>query len=257
MSNIINRSIPDNIKLVVRKRCGFGCIICGSPIIQYHHIEQWAQVKYHNSENITLLCPSHHMDVTAKRISSDVIISYNKNPYCIVNKISSPYTIYFTNSGSYSIDIGTIHFTSNQVNDEISQLTPIMIDDMRLIQFVKIHDKLGLFINFFDTNNRLILKITNNELVYSVGQWDITFIGDTLTIKLDKNNLLCVLKFKTPNRIIITKANLFYNGKHIKTDENGIINKNVHLSGFTIESNVGIGIGTLPKNIHPAIYIDN
>ena len=51
------RNIPAEIKRQVRQRCGFGCIICGLPIYEYEHMEEWAKVKRHRTEEITLLCP--------------------------------------------------------------------------------------------------------------------------------------------------------------------------------------------------------
>jgi hypothetical protein len=33
-----NREIPSEIKRQLRQEAGFGCCICGIPIIEYHHI---------------------------------------------------------------------------------------------------------------------------------------------------------------------------------------------------------------------------
>ncbi len=54
---IINsRNIPLPIQREVRKRCGFGCVLCGLPLYEYEHMEEWAQVKRHIADEITLLC---------------------------------------------------------------------------------------------------------------------------------------------------------------------------------------------------------
>lgn len=34
-------AIPESIKRQVRQEAKFGCIFCGSPIIEYHHIEEY------------------------------------------------------------------------------------------------------------------------------------------------------------------------------------------------------------------------
>lgn len=257
MATTPNREIPEPIKRIVRQRCGFGCIICGNPIIQYHHIEEWAVVKEHRPENITLLCPSHHMDVTATRIPKSIILEANQIPYCVTNQQSSPYKLFYTLDEECSVMIGSLCFRMIYTSNLFSQITPIMIDDMRIIQFVRVENKLGLFVNIFNNKNQLVLKIYNNELIMSTGQWDITFIGNKLTIKQDNQNLLCEIKFNTPSGITITKANLYYNKHHVVINENGLQNQNVHLSRLTVYSYVGIGIGSLPSNTSAAVHIDN
>jgi hypothetical protein len=57
------RDIPKEIKRRVRERCGFGCVYCGIPIIDYHHIVPWAECQEHDPENIMLLCPTCHRKV--------------------------------------------------------------------------------------------------------------------------------------------------------------------------------------------------
>ncbi|MBP1920385.1 HNH endonuclease signature motif containing protein [Youngiibacter multivorans] len=253
MANI--RNIPEPVKRIVRQRCGFGCIICGHPIIEYHHINEWAVVKEHQPDNITLLCPSHHSDVTANRIPISTILHANKNPYCVLNQYSSPYNIFHSQDKDYSVLIGSLCFHMIHSTDIFSQLTPLMIDHMRIIQLVKIENKLGLFINIFDKNNKLVLRVYNNELVLSTGLWDITYISNKLTLKENKQNLLCEMEFNTPNGLTITKANLYYNNHHVVIDKKGIQNQNIHLSELDVYSPVGVGIGSLPPNTKAAVYI--
>ena len=42
--------IPAEIIRKVRQRCGFGCIFCGCPIYEIHHIIDWADTKSHDLE---------------------------------------------------------------------------------------------------------------------------------------------------------------------------------------------------------------
>lgn len=59
-----SRNIPRPIQREVRQRCGFGCVICGTPLYEYEHMEEWAEVKRHVAEEITLLCDKHHKEKT-------------------------------------------------------------------------------------------------------------------------------------------------------------------------------------------------
>lgn len=52
------RSIPAQIKHSVRQRCGFGCVICGSPIYEYDHMLGFAEVDRHVASK-SHCCASH------------------------------------------------------------------------------------------------------------------------------------------------------------------------------------------------------
>ena len=86
--------IPANIKQRVRQRCCFGCIICGLPIFEYDHIEEYAKVKTHEVDNITLLCPTHHTAKTNGQFSEEHIKHYDKNPFNKDKPFSSPYKLF-------------------------------------------------------------------------------------------------------------------------------------------------------------------
>lgn len=58
--------IPAKIKRLVRQRCGFGCVICGSPIYEYDHIVNWSETHHHKAEELTLLCSKHHTGFVAQ-----------------------------------------------------------------------------------------------------------------------------------------------------------------------------------------------
>lgn len=67
----LSRTIPDKIKEQVRKNSGFGCVICGVGIIEYEHVNpEFKDCTEHNSENITLLCPTCHSKKTRGFLSS-------------------------------------------------------------------------------------------------------------------------------------------------------------------------------------------
>lgn len=45
----LSRDIPEAVKRQVRQRDGFGCIICGSAIIEYEHFEpEFHAAKFHS-----------------------------------------------------------------------------------------------------------------------------------------------------------------------------------------------------------------
>jgi hypothetical protein len=57
----IGRTPPKHIRLALRKEVGFGCPICGSPHLEYHHFDPpWAEIQHHAPEGMIALCARHH-----------------------------------------------------------------------------------------------------------------------------------------------------------------------------------------------------
>jgi len=57
----LSRYIPENIKSEIRKRCGFGCLLCGKVPYDYDHLDvEFKDADEHNPDDIVLLCQNHH-----------------------------------------------------------------------------------------------------------------------------------------------------------------------------------------------------
>lgn len=242
-----SRNIPEDIKRKVRQRCGFGCVICGNPIYDYEHMNQWAIVREHVTEDITLLCPSHHREKTVGRLPLEMVKKADSMPYNIKHGRSNSMELYFSgNSCTFFFGGNSFSMDSHKIYPSI--LIPLMVDEVALFSFVLLGRKLMLNANIFDEDNNLILKIVNNNLVYSVDNWDITFIGKNLTIRQDLSKILLNISFETPNKVKINRARLFYNGKEISVFKDKILinNNNTQIirSKF-INFPVGITIGNV------------
>ena len=70
-----SRNIPLPVQREVRRRCGFGCVICGLPLYEYDHLLCWAVVQRHVAEEITLLCDQHHREKTSGLLPNDAVHS--------------------------------------------------------------------------------------------------------------------------------------------------------------------------------------
>jgi hypothetical protein len=58
-------STPDLIKRQLRKEAGFGCVKCGFPIYDYHHIVPYTPIDPHfRPQDMLVLCPNCHREAT-------------------------------------------------------------------------------------------------------------------------------------------------------------------------------------------------
>ncbi len=79
----LKRSIPAEVKREVRKRCGFGCVICGNGIDDYEHVDPpFKDAKEHDPNGIALLCPNCHAKKTRGFGSANIVCNALKKPFC-------------------------------------------------------------------------------------------------------------------------------------------------------------------------------
>jgi len=240
-------NIPLPIQRKVRQRCGFGCVICGFPLYEYEHMEEWAIVKRHVAEEITLLCDQHHREKTQGLLPKEVVIKENKNPYNLREGVSKPYNLHYYGD-TVEVVFGNISFRT-----EDKELIPLLIDNTPIIYFVLNDNHFLLNMLLFDEYNQLIFRIQDNVLVYKTDIWDIQLVGRKLTIRQEHRNILIEIIFQTPNKVIINKGRFLLNGiEVIISPDNILVNKGKDsMSRFFNMSFVG-RIGLTVGNNNPA-----
>jgi hypothetical protein len=149
------RNIPLPIQRQVRRRCGFGCVICGLPLYEYDHLLGWSSVRRHVAEEITLLCDQHHREIEQA----------NANPLNLQTGVSKPYDLHFTGDDCRVVIGSNLFETRDQ--GEGTALVPILVDGVALLSFVLLDGHLLLNMLVFDEANILVLRIQNNVLMYS------------------------------------------------------------------------------------------
>jgi len=245
MNNSESRNIPLEIKRVVRQRCGFGCVICGMPLFEYEHMEEWAIVKRHVASEITLLCDHHHREKTSGLLPISVVRAANENPYNLKAGNTKPYLLHY--SGNHAeIEIGSNSFLAFENNNAPSrQLLAIVIDSVPLVGFTMLKNQLLLNVFLFDRFNNPIINIWENHIVFKPDLWDVELVGSRLTIRERKNDILIEFKFTPPNKVSISRGKLYLNGVKLIIDNNGlsISGESVNYKGNKVVSDVGLTIG--------------
>lgn len=208
-----SRNIPLPIQREVRQRCGFGCVICGLPLYEYEHMEEWAVVKRHVADEITLLCDQHHREKTGGLLPVEVVRAANKAPFNLIDGNSKPYNLHFAGTEA-TIEIGSNSFTCKD-NGYGTAMVPVSVDGTPLIGLILADGHLLLNLVVFDEYNAPVLHIKNNQLIYSTSPWDIQLVGKKLTIREAHKKILFEIEFFPPNRVVINRGRLLRNGVEI------------------------------------------
>jgi trigger factor len=220
------RDIPLPIQREIRQRCGFGCVMCGNPLYDYHHMEGWSASRPHIASQITLLCDNHHREATSGLLPKARVLEADSNPHNLKTGQSTAHLLHFSGS-QCEVSIGGNLFTARW-QGEFGEMVPVMIDGTPIIGFSFDRGFLLLTCQIFDEANNLIMFVRQNQLVYSSAPWDIQFISRTLTIRQAAREILITVTFDPPNRIIIEKARLLRNGVELLIDSDGVLIVNNH-----------------------------
>lgn len=256
MSNEQRPPIPPEIKREVRQRCGFGCVICGMPLYEYEHMIEWAEVKRHVVEEITLLCRQHHGEKRNSLLPKEAVLEANKNPYNRRTGVSKNLLLYYSDV-HVSLNVGDSVFQYENLQDG-SFFAPLVVDGLAIVGFRIEQQKLLLNFIAFDEFNKPILQIADSELIYDTEQWDIEWVGQKLTIREGKGKILLQLVFEPPEKIRISKGRILRNGIELLVGDGYIFNTNQ--SNFfgsinTMNCAVGFAIGDPIPNCGVGIAI--
>lgn len=227
--------ISDPIKRELRQESKFGCVICGSPIIEYHHINPYHIVKKHEKSNLVVLCPECHHRANCGEIHEEIVREAKLNP----KNNNTEYVkknFFLRNYNNLKLSTGT------HVFENVG--TIIEIDKFPLIYFNKDENNKPLLnVKLFDENNILQAEIKDNEwIAYKDSNfWDVIYTPGKL--KIIKKSRQVFLEFNVLDEIIELKSILYYNGKMINLN-----NKPMKIGSLTIgqylvkNSNIGISI---------------
>lgn len=213
MKDCNSRNIPLPIQREVRQRCGFGCVICGMPLYEYEHMEEWAEVKRHVADEITLLCDQHHREKTGGLLPKEVVREANASPFNLRDNVSKPYNLHFSGKKA-CVEIGGNSFTCEDQGYGTA-MAPISVDGTPLIGLILADGHFLLNLVVFDEFNNPILHIKNNQLFYSTDPWDIQLVGTTLTVREAHRKILIEIEFKPPNKVVINRGRFLRNGVEI------------------------------------------
>jgi hypothetical protein len=197
----------------VRQRCGFGCVICGLPIYEYDHLLGWAKVRRHVTEEITLLCDSHHRAKTAGFLPNARVIEADKDPINLRRGTTHPYNLHYSGS-EFTIKVGTITFSGvDQGLGTMGQM--IRIDGEPLLSVALEDSHFLLNVSVYNTHDELVLQIVNNELVLNAHSWDIELVGTRLIIRKASRNILFDMIFQPPSTVLVKRGRFLRNGVEV------------------------------------------
>jgi len=223
----LSRTIPAEIKRAIRQACGFGCVICGSGIIQYEHVlPEFHEATEHNPVKMTLLCPQCHAKVTTGFWSKDKVLESMEKPHSKKQGFSNE--VFDIGHGHPSLQFGGVLLKNCPI--------PIQVSGIPLFK-IELPEEEGAPFRlsgiFCDSQGIISLRIIENEWMAASANWDVEVIGGSIIIREGKRNIHLKLVASPPDAIIVERLNMFLNG--LQFEANGDFLKVTSPSGGVME----------------------
>ncbi len=212
----LGRKIPLWMKRNIRRRCGFGCVMCGLPIFEYHHMTPWHKARKHVESDITLLCDNDHRRAGAGLLPEQQVHAANAKPNNVSGGMTGTERLYFSGP-AVLVHFATVAISSSN-EAAINEQVLLTICGLPIISCKFDNGNLLITATFYDENNRVLLQILDNELTFAVDAWDVQFVKNRLTISDAARVTRLQFEFVPPSQLGIIEARLQYNGIKVAID---------------------------------------
>lgn len=244
----LTRYIPSDVRRKIRKRCGFGCVICGFGFYDYEHFDpDFVDAKGHSPEGMTLLCSQCNQKRARKRLSAATVAAANANPKCLQQGFTSELFDFGLNpievniAGNQFIDCKHIIEINGTA---ILSLTPPKQEGQSFLLSGIFTDELG----------RVALTIHDNFWQARASNWDIECEGPRITIRTASKKVALLLYLEPEaSRLTIEKIDMEFERVRLKGNLESL-KISIHEQGWNTISGVnmqscfcGIGIESGPR----------
>lgn len=205
----LRRTIPEDVKLSVRQRSKFGCVICRSAIVNNDHFDpEFADATSHHADGICLLCPTCH----AKRGNGLISTENVRKAYTHAqssNDVRPPIESFLPTGPGLTVTLGEITAQRPQ--------TIFMVDGEPILEASESSDwpfptLSGLFTNELGEQ---ILRVKDNEYTGTTEQFDFETTGIRIKIRRKRGRISLLIAFDAKTSSVhIERLDMRYGPAH-------------------------------------------
>ncbi|MRT50596.1 hypothetical protein [Raoultella sp. RIT712] len=236
----------------IRRDAGYGCVICGVLFTDYEHIDpEFHVASEHDPEKMTLLCGTHHDDVSYKRLTKQDVWDAKKNPYN--KKHKSLYAKINPQGGEASVKFGSNTIGSGDGNNVKINQVAMKLYGKPILWFEnkeQVDSPIQVCAIFYNKNKHPHAYVNRNIFRRQVDECDIEAIGHRIKIRIGLRDIALTLNFEGGEHLVIEYFKMEYIGGSITIDSNGSmfmkndVGGNIQLSSSSINS---LNICQVPK----------
>ncbi|MUV57471.1 HNH endonuclease [Halogeometricum sp. CBA1124] len=213
----IPRRPPADVRRELRQEANFGCVICGVPIIQYHHIVPFAEEKHHDPDRMVALCPNHHDHAgpNAEALTPDQLYEYKENPH---NSQKVEYEFFFESGNPY-LKLAGNYF---QVTED-RRMTILEVEGESLFDIGFRNGILTYDLTLYDEDDNLMAEIKENEwIAYTDEVWDMEYRKNKFSIWHEPRDIGLKLEYSSDDDLVALQGSFYHSGVRIEAKPSGI-----------------------------------
>lgn len=185
-----NRTPPTDMRVRLRTEVNFGCPICRSPFLAYHHFDPpWEPSHLHREEGMIALCSEHHNFADGGMYSADYLRKLKQSSSIEPPKGKLPW-----NAANAFISFGGNYCVTRQGRCFSFRVDGKNVFSLRL----KEDGYLAVNASIFNSTNRLVCEIVENDILpnlSNLGDLRCSVQGKMVEIKSRTNEAYLSLKF--------------------------------------------------------------
>lgn len=223
---MLSRTVPPQVAQQLRAEAGFGCAVCGCPIIEYHHIIPWSERQHYEVDHMVALCRNHHQELGKQR--KNVSYAAKQTPFNIKHKRFKGYLV--TNKENQSLVLGNTRFVG--FTHAISYFGVPLFGH----QIVNTEIRLSCFIpnsDFFPE----IEVAGNNISAMTDNFWDIDFKSNYVQFRRKKGEIYLELDFRGDD--VMVNGRLEIKGREFTFSPNHCDFGGPRIENLTLQGNPG------------------
>lgn len=213
--------IPREIKFKVRRKCGFGCVVCGYPLFEYHHWPPYAETKGHNEDDLILLCRNHHGEAGSDLLPPSAVLAAKAAPCALREGVTRPYHPRYTGSQCL-VELGG----GNRFHGTLAEGEAISVVEMFgevLLQFQVEDGHLLLTLRVYDKDDVLRLWIEENELAFRTDNYDVEWVKNRIVVRTGPRRIAIEVVLSPPNVLALPRGVLWRHGCFLRITPEAVV----------------------------------
>ncbi|WP_426617503.1 hypothetical protein [Raoultella sp. R2A007] len=219
----LSRYIPASTAKEIREEAGYGCVICGALFADYEHIEpEFHEAVKHEASKMTLLCGTHHDDVSYGRMHKDEVWEAKANPY---NKNRG----FISSAMRHQTNTSKIYFGNNAIGrDAVNYpdlgLVAIKLNGKPILWFEKSDGPCAPIKTcaiFYHKDSIPYAFINRNILTKELDGYDVLSISSRVEIRRGAGDIALILNFPGRGDIMIEYFKMELDGFCVVVNKSG------------------------------------
>lgn len=231
----LSRYIPEEVKLEIRRRSKFGCVVCRCAFYQYEHINpEFYDAHEHDPDKMCLLCGHCHDKVTRGMLSKKTIQDKYKEIQTSTD-VKKPFDDIDLNHNNITVTLGSCIFKYSKCLISLDGVTVLAIEPPEEGSSFPV-----LSGSFSDDDGNELFTIHKNEWQGSNDAWDTEIKGSEIKIRTSKNKVALHLRMHPPESIEVAQIDMRIGQSHLLLTENSL-----NVGRITPDAEYYVGIGRL------------